>query len=389
MNFLTLTPLECSLLIGLGAFFLIQLLYYVILYNRLHRQSVAEKKGRIKYADTYAPLSVIISAKDAAGWLRTNLPAVLKQDYPCYEVIVINDGSVDDTEEVLKLLENEYPHLYHTFTPEATRHVSRKKLSLTLGIRAAKYDWLVFTEPNCYPVSNDWLKSLARNFTPGTDIVLGYSNYTKEKGWFNRKIMFDLLFQSMRFLGCALLKRPYMGMGSNMAYRKELYFRDRGYSSHLYLQRGEDDLFINQMATSTNTRVECSAASVVRILAPTYEKTWVEDKIGHVATGHLYKGLQRLMMGLESGSRYVFLLGCFALCLHAVYYQHWLVGGIALLLWVVRYVCQLLTFRSISVELGERRYAASLLLFDFLQPLWDIRYKLLWLFRRKSEFMRR
>jgi len=389
MDFFCLTSTECSLLIGLGAFFLIQSLYYAILYNRLHKQHIAEEKGKLEYVHEYAPLSVIMSAKDASGWLKRNLPAMLEQDYPRYEVIVVNDGSVDDTEEVLKLLERKYTHLYHTFTPETTRHVSRKKLSLTLGIRAAKYDWLVFTEPNCYPVSPDWLKSLARNFTPETDIVLGYSNYIKEKGWFNKKIVFDLLLHSMRFLGCALLKSPYMGIGTNMAYRKKLYYQNKGYSSHLNLQRGEDDLFINQIATSTNTRVECSHDSVVRILPPNYKKTWVEDKIGHIATGHLYRGLQRPMMGLETCSRYAFILGCMALWLHAIYYRHWIVGIIALLLWAIRFTYQLSVFRHLSVELHERRYTISLLFFDIWQPIWNLHYKLMWLFRRKSEFMRK
>lgn len=387
MEFFSLTHLECSLLIGLEAFFLIQLFYYIILYNRIHKHHVADKNGKLKYTDTYAPLSVIISAKDQAKCLKINLPLILEQNYPQYEVIVVNDGSVDDTEEVLKLFENKYSHLYHTFTPITTRYVSRKKLSLTLGIRAAKYDWLVFTEPYCYPESKDWLKSLARNFTTDTDIVLGYSNYAKEKSWFNRKITFDLLFHSLRFLGCALLKYTYMGLGTNLAYRKELFYRNKGYSSHLNLLRGEDDLFVNQIATHNNTRVECSKNSIIRILPPKYKKMWVENKVEHVATGYQYKGLQRLMMGFESFSRYIFLLGCLFLLLYAIYYQRWLIGIITLILWSIRYVYQLFVFQNTSKDLKERRYTASLLFFDLLQPLWNFRYKLIWLFRRKSDFI--
>lgn len=389
MDFFNMTSLECFLLAGVGVLLLVQLLYYAVLYNRLYRQHTAEKKGKLDYTDEYAPISVILSAKDAAGWLKANLPVILEQDYPCYEVIVVNDGSADDTEEVLKLLESRYPHLYHTFTPERTRYVSRKKLSLTLGIRAAKYEWLVFTEPDCCPASSEWLKSLARNFTPETDIVLGYSNYIRKKGWFNRKIVFDRLFYSMRFLSCASLKCPYTGIGANLAYRKGLYYCNKGYASHLNLQRGEDDLFVNQTATAANTRVECSRNSIVRVLPPEYEKTWAEDKIGHAATEHLYKGFQPLMMGMETCSRLLFVAGCAALWIYAVCCRHWAVGLIALLMWAARYACQLTVFHRLSVGLDERHYVLSLPLFEILQPLWNLHYRLVWLFRRRSDFMRK
>ncbi len=304
-------------------------------------------------------------------------------------MIVVNDASTDDTEEVLKLLEQKYPHLYHTFTPNSSRYVSRKKLSLSLGIRASKYDWLVFTEANGYPIGKDWLKSMARNFTPKTDIVLGYSNYQKEKGWFNRKIRFDQLLLSMRYLGCAALRLPYMGQGMNIAYRKAFYYQTKGYSTYLNLQRGEDDLFVNQHANFHNTRVECSPESKVCILPPPHVKSWVEEKVSHVATGHSYKGPHRWIMGFESLCRCIFLLGCLALILHAIYYQHWMVGIIALLLWIVRYALQIVTFRKTAISLNECPFVLSLLLFDFLQPLWSLHHQCIWLFRKKSEFMRK
>ena len=91
-------------------------------------------------------------------------------------------------------MENKYPHLYHTFTPDSARYISHKKLALTVGIKASKYDWLVMTETNCKPVSKDWLKLIARNFTNETDIILGYSGYERGKGWFQRKVSFDSRF---------------------------------------------------------------------------------------------------------------------------------------------------------------------------------------------------
>ena len=172
-------------------------------------------------------------------------------------------------------MEEKYPHLYHSFTPDSARYISHKKLALTLGIKASKHDWLVFTETNCMPASNQWLKLMARNFTSQTQIVLGYSGYDRIKGWLHKRIAFDTLFQSLRYLGFALAGNPYMGIGRNMAYRKELFFKQKGYSKYLNLQRGEDDLFINQIVTKTNTRVETDFNATMRI-QPVYRyKDWL------------------------------------------------------------------------------------------------------------------
>ena len=162
-------------------------------------------------------------------------------------------------------MEEKYPHLYHSFTPDSARYISHKKLALTLGIKASKYDWLVFTETNCIPASKDWLKLMARNFTSQTQVVLGYSGYDRTKGWLHKRTAFDTLFQSLRYLGFALAGKPYMGIGRNLAYRKELFFQQKGFSKYLNLQRGEDDLFINQLATPSNTRVETDINATTRI----------------------------------------------------------------------------------------------------------------------------
>ena len=163
---------------------------------------------------------------------------MLEQDYPQFEVIVINDGNTDESEDYLTILEEKYPHLYHSFVPDSSRYISRKKLAVTLGIKASKYEWLVFTNANCMPQSNQWLRLMARNFTSRTQVVLGYSGYERGKGWLHKRAAFDNLFTSMRYLGFALAGSPYMGIGRNLAYRKELFYQQKGFSAHLNLQRG-------------------------------------------------------------------------------------------------------------------------------------------------------
>ena len=380
-----LTSLNTLLPASAGILFFIQSCYHLGLYRNLYLHSRKEKQE----TDT-PPLSVILVAKDAASDLQKNLPAILEQDYPDFEVIVIYDqSSDDDCEDVLKLLEDKYPHLHHSFIPDSARYISHKKLGITMGIKASHHEWLVFTEPNCRPSSNQWLRKMARNFTNGTDIVLGYSNYEKTKGWFNRKVTFDTLLNAMRYLGKAVDGHPYTGCGRNLAYRKSLYYEQKGFTSHLNLQRGEDDLFINQVANGKNTRVEASPESIVRITAPHYQKDWYEDKLNYHLTSRLYKGFSRYLMGFETCTRLLFLLMVIVCIVYGILTQSWIVLGTAIMLWLLRYLMQVMVFRKTSIALGERKFYSTLLMFDWMQPLWNFRLKLSQRFSRKDEFMRR
>ena len=380
-----LTSLNTLLPASAGILFFIQSCYHLGLYRNLYLHSRKEKKD----TDT-PPLSVILVAKDAASDLQKNLPAILEQDYPDFEVIVIYDqSSDDDCEDVLKLLEDKYPHLHHSFIPDSARYISHKKLGITMGIKASHHEWLVFTEPNCRPSGNQWLRKMARNFTNGTDIVLGYSNYEKTKGWFNRKVTFDTLLYAMRYLGKAVDGHPYTGCGRNLAYRKSLYYEQKGFTSHLNLQRGEDDLFINQVANGKNTRVEASPESIVRITAPHYQKDWYEDKLNYHLTSRLYKGFSRYLMGFETCTRLLFLLIVIVCIVYGILTQSWIVLGTAIMLWLLRYLMQVMVFRKTSIALGERKFYSTLLMFDWMQPLWNFRLKLSQRFSRKDEFMRR
>ena len=380
-----LTSLNTLLPASAGILFFIQSCYHLGLYRNLYLHSRKEKQE----TDT-PPLSVILVAKEAASDLQKNLPAILEQDYPDFEVIVIYDqSSDDDCEDVLKLLEDKYPHLHHSFIPDSARYISHKKLGITMGIKASHHEWLVFTEPNCRPSSNQWLRRMARNFAKGTDIVLGYSNYEKTEGWFNRKVTFDTMLNSMRYLGRAIDGHPYTGCGRNLAYRKSLYYEQKGFTSHLNLQRGEDDLFINQVANGKNTRIEASPESIVRITAPHYPKNWHEDKVNYHLTSHLYKGFSRYLMGFETCTRLLFLLMVIVCIVYGILTLSWVVLGAGIILWLLRFLMQMMVFRKTSIALGERKFYSTLLLFDWMQPLWNFRLKLSQRFSRKDEFMRR
>ncbi len=389
MEAFTISPDEVLLLAITGGLLLIQVLFHLILYLRIPRRNHAAAEGDISFAAYCPPLSVIIYAREACEDLQQNLPLILEQDYPTFEVIVITDGADDGTVDYLTR-RTDGQKLRHSFIPDSSRYISRKKLGLTLGIRAARYDWVVTTDADCHPRSNQWLRLLARNFTPATQMVLGYSGYEQGKGWLHKRIAYDNLFTHIRCLGFALGGSPYTGFGRNLAYRKDLYYQHKGFSGHLNLLRGEDDLFINRVANGNNTRVETQAEAVMLRRPCTRAKDWREEKIGYASTARFYRGAQRYGAGLETLTRLLFHAAWMTTAAVCALHAHWLGTGIAALAFLLRLMLQVYVINKNAKALGEsRRYCLSLPVFDILQPVQSLRWKLICLLRKKSEFLRK
>lgn len=194
----------------------------------------------------------------------------------------------------------------------------------------------------------------------------------------------------MRYLGFAFAGSPYMGIGRNLAYRKELFYREKGFSAHLNLQRGDDDLFVNHVATAGNTRVETDANAIVRMQPVSRTKDWREEKIGYASTARLYHGAQRWLAGLETTTRLMFYAAWVATLAAGILNFHWLAAGIAFFTWILRFVLQAIIVNKTAGDLDDRRrYYWTLPVFDMLQPLQSLRWKLYCLFRKKSDFLRK
>lgn len=369
-----------------GVMFLIQLYYFLVPYSRLFKSNKIQNK--LQENTNCPPLSVIIVTKDSASMLKDNLPAILEQDYPEFEVIVVNDESAGEDEDILKILGSRYRHLYRTFIPKSARYVSRKKLGVAMGIKASKYDWIVVTEPYCKPESKDWLKSLSRNFVPGTDIVLGYCNYSYGKGIFAKRIIADMLMVSMRFLGKAIGGNPYMGIGRNMAYRKEIYLQHKGFSNQLTLTRGDDDLFINEIADSRNTKVCVDSNNIMRMPLPKYKKTWRDDKIGYEVTGNHYKGTARVSNSLETWSAWLFNLSVIAALCIGILNKEWIFTSCIFAAWLIRTITTMTVFYKTAKAMGEK-VSAYLFVYDFMRPLYSLSLKIGYITRHKSDYMRK
>ncbi len=281
--------------------FLIQLSYYYFLFLRIasYRRTPHTKKH---------PISVIICARNEAENLRNNLASVLEQKHKNYEVIVVNDCSTDETDEVIGEYIMKYKHLRTTTITPDKKFTHGKKLALTVGIKAAQHEWLVFTDADCKVNSDEWLNRLQENFTNDTDIVLGYGGYLHRKGLLNAYIRYDTLMIALQYFNMALKGMPYMGVGRNLAYRKSLFFKNKGFASHYGILSGDDDLFVNETASKSNTAIEIHPESHTLSIPKQSWRSWSKQKRRHFSTAKRYRNKHVFWLGLEPFSRLLFYL---------------------------------------------------------------------------------
>ncbi|MGZ4038382.1 MAG: glycosyltransferase, partial [Bacteroidia bacterium] len=224
------------------------------------------------------PVSVIICARNEDENLTEYLPKVLTQDYPEFEVLVVNDCSWDNTETVIDEFAKIFPNLKKVNIKEDAYYKHGKKFAVMVGIKGAKYENLVFTDADCVPVSDQWLKEMASGFSGTKEIVLGYGAYTKQPGFLNTLIRFDTFTIALQYLTAAIKGKAYMGVGRNLGYKKSLFFKHKGFSSHYHITSGDDDLFVNEAATPDNTNVCLSHDAITYSKAKTSFADWRRQK---------------------------------------------------------------------------------------------------------------
>lgn len=301
-----------NIIIGiLSLFFIIQIYYHLRYFTAISfgKNNISNRKNKL-------PVSVIIAARNESNNLQQYLDSILTQDYPKYEVIVVNDCSYDNSSDVLKGFTARYNHLKVVELEEDDKYKHGKKFALTLGIKAASHEHLLFTDADCQPVSKHWIESMQNEFSDEKEIVIGHSPYFKGKGFINAFARFETFFTALQYLSFAIRKNPYMAVGRNMAYTKSLFFKGKGFASHMHLMSGDDDLFIQQNATSKNTAVCILENSFVFSPAKGSLSEYIRQKFRHLRDGKEYKTSHKYslsMIMLSSMLFYVTLIVGFSL----------------------------------------------------------------------------
>ncbi len=345
--------------------FLIQLYYYLRYYRVVLRRKRLERKGKINFSVERPGVSVIICAHNEAENLQHFLPLFLEQNYRNYEVIVVNDGSWDDSEEILKHYAELYPHLYYTNIPKSTRIISHKKLAITMGVKAAKNDILLFSDADCRPLSPFWIEQMVRNFTNNTEFVIGYGGYYANKSLLSRMICYDTQTIAMQYLAFASAGSPYMAVGRNMAYRKETFYRLKGFAGFLHLPSGDDDLLINAAGNRENTRIETNIDSITMSLPKLSFRDWIKQKRRHLSTSSVYTEKSKMKLMGEPLSRALFYGGFVVMLTQGELY----LTLFACLLFLIRWIIQISVYNCTASYWKERKTGILLIIWDLFLPL--------------------
>jgi len=273
---------------------LIQLLFYWTIFVRL----LAHRIPELRITDPKPPVSVVIAARDEYLNLYENLPAILEQDYPDFEVIVVNNDSTDESAILLRNFQQQYPHLNVITLERNLNFFKGKKFPLSLGIRAAKNDILIFTDADCKPSSPQWINHMQSGFLNDTGIVLGIGQYRRAPGLLNLLVRYETFMIALQYLSFAIAGMPYMGVGRNLAYRKSLFLRQKGFISHYNIASGDDDLFVNRAAASTtvNIRIHPEAHTFSRPVN-SFKRFYIQKR-RHLTTAKYYKTGHKLILGL-------------------------------------------------------------------------------------------
>ena len=367
-----LTILDWVFLGTLCLLFLLQFYFYVRYMAAPARRM--RKKSGVSDQDSDLPgVSVIVCAHNESENLSNYLQALLTQNYPKYEVIVVDDGSEDNTRDVIEQYMVNDPRLHMTFVPYGARVGSTKKLALTLGAKAAQYDYLLLTDADCTPESSRWIRSMMAGFADNKALVLGFGAYFYEKGHVNRLMRYDTLFNGLHYLGAALSGHPYMGVGRNLAYKKSLFFESGGFTRLMTNKAGDDDLFVNHVATKANTAVVVSRDSFTWSLAKKTMKEWWQQKRRHISASPAYRTGTKARLAFEPITRGLFYLAVLGTILYQLFVAHSplsipLLAAVGLFLF--RWILQTAILNVSARRMGLHRFhMMSVLWFDITLPL--------------------
>ncbi|WP_250433009.1 glycosyltransferase [Hanstruepera flava] len=321
----------------------IQVIYYIIFFTQF------KDSYSLDTSIDYPPISVIICAKNEAENLKAFLPSITNQNYPNFQIVLINDASYDDTLEIMEEFAMQNTNIKVVNVKNNEAFWANKKYALTLGIKAAKYNHLLFTDADCKPISEHWITEMSSYFSNNKSIVLGYGGYKKvKKSLLNKLIRFETVLTAIQYVSYTHLGIPYMGVGRNLAYTKEKFFEANGFMQHMHIRSGDDDLFVNQVANLKNTAICLNPNSFTESVPKKTLGSWLVQKKRHITTASHYKSKHKILLGLYFISQFLFFT--LAVLLLIFQFQWKLILGLI----AFRLVIQTITYIKATRKLNEQ-----------------------------------
>lgn len=359
-NNLPLYALICLILLGFIIFSL--LLYYLVFYGRF----VFRKEKKHVLSEDFPPISIIIVAHDEAHHLIKSLPELLTQDYPNYEVVLVNDNSTDETPQLAIEMRNKYHNLHYVNMTSSVSTIEGKKFPMAIGIQAAQNDVVLLTGPSCQPSSPYWLRQVAGRFVRRTRVVLGHASYEKRPGFFNKLLHYDALETSIIAFSYTICGMPVMADGRNLAYNKDIFFKNKEkYFRHSQLPFGEDCIFINEAVKHDVCNVVASPEAVMEQYPIEFSK-WFQLKQFALISRSFYKTVPRMLLKWYNWLGFWFHIAAIGTLAVIAVLKNWILLGIVGAAVLLKIGMQYLVFIKGANKLGEKEVLPGMLLYDIL-----------------------
>ena len=359
--------------------FIVQLIYWCFLFSKLANFKSLPKKPQIVNRNE-KPVSIIICARNEAKNLEKNLPRILNQNYRLFEVVVVNDNSNDTTYDVLLKYKKIYSNLQIINLDAKPLGMVGKKFPLKIGIESSKYATLLLTDADCSPSSSEWLFCMQSRITDTTKIVLGYGPYTIYPTLLNRFIRFETVYTAIQYFSFALVKLPYMGVGRNLAYRKELFVESNGFEKHKHIASGDDDLFISEVANGGNVNIVLEKESFVYSEPKMTWRDYYRQKTRHLSTATSYQVKHQILLGLLSASHFLFYVT--GITLFVLNFNVIFLGT----LFVIRYIVLVYYYEQILKRFQEKGLLLWIPILDFMFTMYYISFTPILFFRKTIQW---
>lgn len=317
---------------GIGL--IIQGIYLLMIFGR-----TAWFKSPSKSPSAQTPeegVTVLVAAHNEFQNLKVLIPKLFEQDYPKFDVMIVNDRSTDRTKRLLEEMMAIYPKLRSVTIKYTPSHVTSKKFALTLGIKVSKNDVILLTDADCIPDSDQWIRKMTAPVRQdGKTFAIGYSGYQEKSGPLNRWIQFETILTALFYLSFGLWKDPFMGVGRNLCYRKSFFLGVKAFKGLWHLEGGDDDLFVNNYATGKNSTIVIDPKATTTSIPKETWKEYLIQKKRHLHAGKYYRSEDKRKIGLYSISHALFWIGGIGLLIYfgiGLQWEHFLVvSGIILL----------------------------------------------------------
>lgn len=348
---------------GIGI--IIQLVYLLVIFGR-----TAWFKSITKSAKNQIPeegVTVLVAAHNEFQNLKVLIPKLFEQNYPKFDVMIVNDRSTDRTKRLLEEMMALYPKLRSVTIKYTPNHVTPKKFALTLGIKVAKNDVILLTDADCIPTHDQWIRKMTAPIREdGKTFSIGFSGYAVKASLLNKWIQFETMLTALLYFSFGLWKAPFMGVGRNLCYRKSFFMEVKAFKGLWHLEGGDDDLFVNQYATGKNSALVIDPDATTTSIPKETWKEYLIQKKRHLNAGKYYRGEDKRKIGLFSLSHALFWIGAIGLLIYfgvrTELEQFLIVLGIVL----IRSFLVLVIFNSASKKIQGSTTPMNVLINDFI-----------------------